>query len=171
MNLAQTDFYHLINEVYGIMSTLIVERGIYLHTDIALDVPKWIHTDGKRLKQALFNLIGNANKFTFNGGITLKVYNYDKTRIKVEIKDTGIGINEEDIAKLFSPFGKLQSSQEINTSGVGLGLSISKMVVNKLNGDVWCTSVKDKGTTFHFTFEHKRDLLPKEKLLSRKTNF
>jgi signal transduction histidine kinase len=76
------------------------QKGLYLNTIVDLSVPKTIKSDEKRLKQILFNLIGNATKFTFKGGITVNV-NFGDGKLKVSIQDTGVGISSEDTNKLF----------------------------------------------------------------------
>ena len=83
----------------------------------------------------LFNLIGNAIKFTFKGSITVFV-SYDDGFLTTEVTDTGIGIKEEDQTKLFQFFGKINDPGNINKGGMGLGLTISKMIVNELNGSI-----------------------------------
>lgn len=80
------------------------------------------------MKQILFNLIGNATKFTFKGGITVSV-KYSNGTLRVDVSDTGIGIGTEDIQKLFQFFGKLESSKKVNKGGMGLGLTISRMII------------------------------------------
>lgn len=80
--------------------------------------------DPKRYKQVIFNLVGNALKFTFNGGITLEV-RIDNDILETKCIDTGIGIKEEEQKSLFKSFGKLQDPKEINKNGLGLGLNIS----------------------------------------------
>jgi signal transduction histidine kinase len=87
-----------------------------------------IKTDEKRYKQVLFNLLGNAIKFTFNGGISVSVTAKDRKLI-TSVRDTGIGISSEDILKLFKFFGKVSSAKKINKGGMGFGLTISKMIV------------------------------------------
>lgn len=85
-------------------------------------------SDQKRLKQVLFNLIGNAVKFTLTGGITVRAFIEDGNLL-IDVADTGIGIAEADLNKLFRFFGQVSSSKNINQGGMGLGLTISKMIV------------------------------------------
>jgi len=82
------------------MQFQVSQKGLYLNTIFDLSVPKTIKSDQKRLKQILFNLIGNATKFTFKGGITVSV-KFSKGILKTEVSDTGIGIGPDDIQKLF----------------------------------------------------------------------
>ncbi len=91
-----------------------------------------VHTDQKRFKQILFNLLGNAAKFTFNGYVSVKVdFVTDKSvnRLLIEVEDTGIGMQREDLGKLFQFFGKISKTKDINKGGMGLGLTISKMIL------------------------------------------
>jgi signal transduction histidine kinase len=99
-----------------------------MRVEISDSVPKSIITDCKRLKQVLFNLVGNALKFTYKGGVSLDV-NYQDHAIDVSVEDTGIGIKTEDLCKLFRFFGQVSSTKSINKSGMGLGLTISKMII------------------------------------------
>ena len=89
-----------------------------------------IFSDAKRIKQVLFNLIGNAAKFTFTGGISLELaYNHLTRALNGFVKDTGVGIKTEDMTQLFRFFGKVTSTKDMNRSGMGLGLTISKMIL------------------------------------------
>ena len=98
-------------------------------------VPQYLKSDSKRYKQVLFNLLGNAVKFTFKGGITVTLdYITDeaaakKPILRTTVSDTGIGIKAEEIKKLFQFFGRVTSSKHLNRGGMGFGLSISKMIV------------------------------------------
>ena len=117
--------------------------------NVDFSVPKFIKSDEKRIKQILFNLIGNATKFTFKGGITISVKYYNG-RLKTEVADTGIGIGPEDIQKLFQFFGKLETSKKVNKGGMGLGLTISRMIIHQLKGEMNVKSQLNKGTSFIF---------------------
>lgn len=87
-----------------------------------------ISSDAKRLKQVLFNLLGNAIKFTMRGKVSIEI-GFSDSKLKIEVKDTGIGIKEEDLTSLFRFFGQITSAKDINRGGMGLGLTISKMIV------------------------------------------
>ena len=111
----------------------IEKKGIEMRVNIDQNVPVMINSDQKRIKQILFNLIGNALKFTYKGKITLGL-EYDALSgiLSVSVQDTGIGIKPEDLAKLFQFFSQVSSSKNINKSGMGLGLTISKMIIQQL---------------------------------------
>lgn len=107
-------------------------KGINLEIDFAPHTPIFIISDPDRLSQILINLIGNALKFTFTGGITISVEtDPDNTAlIKFKVSDTGIGIKPEDMEHLFKAYGKLDDQKEMNKKGIGLGLSICFALVN-----------------------------------------
>lgn len=125
----------------------------------------YIVTDAERLKQVLFNFINNARKFTSEGFVSLTVrkvtrstlteyFNTDPNDLPASayfflIQDSGIGIDDASFQELFIPFRKLHNKSRL-FEGIGLGLSISKRLITLLNGDVWLTSQKGKGTTFYF---------------------
>lgn len=135
-----------------------------------------ICTDQTRLQQVLLNLLSNSLKFTKCGGSVRILAKYVRERadltfqdefqrltasptfdlvlqhgmIEIQVQDTGIGIKEEDQQKLFKLFGFLDSTKELNTRGVGLGLHISKQIVNQFGGDIICKSEWGRGTTFAF---------------------
>ena len=135
-------------------------RGIYLDFVIAKDVPRVLTTDRSRLSQILINLLGNAFKFTFSGGVTVKV-ELEKQfplRVKFSVQDTGIGIKKADQTKLFKLFGRVeQQDSNLNTNGVGLGLTISNtlaVLMSPSDGKgVSLESEYGKGSTFSFIIE------------------
>lgn len=88
-----------------------------------------IKSDQKRYKQILFNLLGNALKFTFLGFIETRVSFVNDSVLRTEVIDTGIGMKPEEIEKLFRFFGKISSSNHLNRGGMGFGLTITKMIV------------------------------------------
>ena len=102
----------------------------------------------------LINLIANALKFTFQGSITVKVgFDSDSYELSVNVKDTGIGIRKEDKQKLFRMFGKLEDTANMNTTGIGLGLSICKNILNNLGGKIYLDSDNEIGTSIIFTLK------------------
>ena len=106
-----------------------------------------IFTDELRLKQILLNLISNAAKFCKNGNITLRCkYLEDMNKIRITVSDTGIGIKEQDLEKLFKDFVMLEDRENMNRQGSGLGLSICKNLANLLDLKLEVKSVYGKGT-------------------------
>lgn len=135
------------------------EQNIYFKTEIADDV-KAIYSDKAKFDEILMNLIGNALKFTSEGGITVKAYNLNHKFVKFEVIDTGKGISLDDQKRLFHKFGRLDNSYQTvaESGGTGLGLYISKKLVETLGGEIGLHSEGiGKGTVFWFT-------LPTEKI-------
>ncbi len=93
-------------------------------------MPEMIKSDEKRLKQVFYNLIGNAAKFTYQGSVSVDLeYESLTCELTAKVRDTGVGIKKEDLSKLFQFLSKVSSTKEMNRSGMGLGLTISKMIV------------------------------------------
>ncbi len=118
------------------------------------DVPQWLVGDPLRLNQVLINVVGNAVKFTTDGEIRLeidKVSLAEQVKLKFSIIDTGIGMTEEQLGRLFKSFSQADSSTTRQFGGTGLGLAISKQLVELMGGEIWVTSEYGVGTTFHFT--------------------
>ena len=119
-------------------------------------LPFQIYGDERRFKQVLINLIKNAFKFTPSGGmIKVKMsYNNDFESLIVHVQDTGVGITKEDMQKLFSRFGKLHRTAELNHEGIGMGLSIVKQIVEASQGSYSVHSAGlGKGSQFAFTMK------------------
>jgi signal transduction histidine kinase/CheY-like chemotaxis protein/ligand-binding sensor domain-containing protein len=110
-------------------------------------LPQWIETDPLRLRQALYNLLVNAMKFTAQGEVAFRVYT-NTARLGFEVKDTGKGISKEDLPSLFKPF--YQATNNVTGQGVGLGLHISKQIVELLGGEITIASELGHGSTFGF---------------------
>jgi signal transduction histidine kinase len=132
-------------------------KGIKLIIDSGSVPQRVINSDSKRYKQILFNLIGNAIKFTFSGSITIKLSYVAPDMLMTEVIDTGLGISGEDKLKLFKFFGKVQSSHSITQGGMGLGLSISKMIVEQLGGSILVCSNPGHGSNFSFTIKRNSE--------------
>jgi signal transduction histidine kinase/CheY-like chemotaxis protein/ligand-binding sensor domain-containing protein len=125
--------------------------------EIPGDLPEWIETDPLRLRQVLYNLLGNAMKFTVQGEVGLRVY-VTSDLLCFEVKDTGKGIPREDLPSIFKPFYQAANNQLIG-QGVGLGLHISKQIVDLLGGKISVVSEPDHGSTFTFEVP-RRDAKP-----------
>jgi PAS domain S-box-containing protein len=127
-------------------------RGLWLRTLIAPGVG-WVSVDPVRLRQMLFNLIGNAVKFTLDGGVEVRLTasgGGPQKRLRVEIEDTGIGIAEEAQATLFQRFHQADSSTTRRFGGSGLGLAITRRLAELMNGEVGLRSREGQGSTFWF---------------------
>jgi signal transduction histidine kinase/ActR/RegA family two-component response regulator len=125
--------------------------------EIKGDLPLWVETDPLRLRQVLYNLLGNAMKFTPQGEVTFRVCVIAE-RIRFEVKDTGKGIPQEDLPSIFKPFYQASNNQLIG-QGVGLGLHISKQIVELLGGEISIESELGHGSTFSFEIP-RRDADP-----------
>jgi len=128
----------------------------FIH-EIHGELPQLIETDPLRLRQVLYNLLGNAVKFTTQGEIALRVF-VTSEQLRFEVKDTGKGIPQEDLPSIFKPFYQASNNQLIG-QGVGLGLYISKQIVELLGGKISIDSEPDRGSTFIFEIP-RRDANP-----------
>jgi len=142
----------ILHDVESIFGARAREKGVEFKIEYEYPVPRRINSDPTRLKQIIFNLCGNAIKFTDSGSITVKMsYQAEKDKVKFQVTDTGIGMNEEEMSRLFKPFSQADSSTTRKYGGTGLGLCISRELTQKLGGEISVTSEKGKGTTFEFT--------------------
>ncbi len=130
------------------------ERGLELVFDVAPDVPDNLVGDPLRLGQILLNLVGNGIKFTEQGEVTVRVRcvnsQLDRTELRFEVSDTGIGMSEEQLGELFKAFSQADTSTTRKYGGTGLGLSISKRLVELLGGDILVSSEVGVGSCFAF---------------------
>lgn len=148
-NIAEDDINELITEVGRTMAVLAAEKGLELAVDPGEGLPN-VKFDRDKITQVLDNIVNNAVKFTEKGGITMATRIKDGF-IQVSVQDTGAGIKEEDMARLFTRFEQLEKGIERRPGGTGLGLAISKEIVEVHKGRIWVESVFGKGSTFYFT--------------------
>ncbi len=144
--------FQLFGEVVELMRVRAEAKGLYLHAHIHGLIPETIYTDPLRVRQILLNLVGNAIKFTELGGVTVEVQLKDhprNPRLLFSVRDTGIGIPEDKIRQLFSPFTQLDNSATRKHGGTGLGLAISKRLIEMLGGTIQVASTPGQGTTFY----------------------
>ncbi|WP_176365164.1 hybrid sensor histidine kinase/response regulator [Pseudoalteromonas ulvae] len=139
----------LINNITKQFETQSVKQGLAFNVSISSSVPTLIMGDAHRLAQVLFNVLGNAFKFTRQGSVSLCVDKVDQD-ITFTIRDTGIGMNAYTISQLFKPFTQANSSSQRRHEGVGLGLSIAKQLLNLMQGDIQCRSELGQFTEFYF---------------------
>ena len=147
------------------------DKGIALHCEIAPDVPLSLLGDPGRLRQVLLNLVGNAIKFTSTGSVLVQIKRLHSRRangtgggIHFAVVDSGIGIPQHSLESIFDAFSQQDSSTTRKFGGTGLGLTISRRLVEALGGRLWVESEVGRGSTFHFSAQFALD--PQHALLS-----
>src|SRR5579864_5213054 len=157
LDIDATDF-NMRETLEGTMKSLALrgdEKGLELLCEVAPEVPDIMRGDYSRLRQVVVNLVGNAIKFTEQGEVALKVYveaeEGAERILHFVISDTGIGIPAEKLDSIFAPFTQADTSTTRKYGGTGLGLTISKRLVDMMGGKIWVESQVGQGTQFHFT--------------------
>lgn len=168
------NLHSTIRSVFEILQIKAEEKGLRFELNIDKDVPLYQMGDPTRLRQVLFNLIGNALKFTDEGEVYVDVF-LDKSpqeKLLLEIRDTGIGIPRDKQQVIFSPFIQGATTITRKYGGTGLGLVISKNLVEILGGELELRSLAGRGTTFRITLPHRPDYIgPAEKAKSAPTKW
>ncbi|MDR2140374.1 MAG: response regulator [Deltaproteobacteria bacterium] len=145
----------VINNVVNVILVKVNEKNLELLLSIAPNTPTSLVGDPLRLGQVLNNLLTNAVKFTEKGQVNLVVEvmreTHHQVTLRFEVRDTGIGLTEEQIARLFTAFNQADSSVTRRYGGTGLGLAISKSLVEMMGGSIWCQGTKGQGSSFCFT--------------------
>jgi len=171
------DLNKTLDNVSNLISMKAKDKNLELIFNIDNSVPAMIKGDPLRLAQVLINLMNNAVKFTELGEVELKVkmlsLDSSKQFLQFEVEDSGIGLREEQIEKLFKSFSQADSSTTRKYGGTGLGLSISKQLVELMGGKIWVESDYGKGSKFIFTIETQKlerrsYRLPSRDLMSKK---
>lgn len=144
----------LFNDVANIVMTRLRDKDVQLLLDIDPNFPRKLLGDNMRVRQILINIANNAVKFTKRGRVKIQIgfnkLDDRKASITFSVKDTGIGIKEADLKKLFQSFQQVDSKRNRNVEGTGLGLAISKRLVEMMGGSIGVTSEYGKGSEFYF---------------------
>ncbi len=155
------DLRECIEDSFDLMSTKAAEKNIELLYKYDFETPSVIRGDVTRLRQIFVNLVGNAVKFTDKGEIFITVssemLDENKYNINFEVHDTGIGIRKDRLDRLFKPFSQVDSSTTRNYGGTGLGLIISKRLVEMMGGSMSVKSEEGEGTTFLFNIVAEKE--------------
>ncbi|MGA0559909.1 two-component regulator propeller domain-containing protein [Larkinella sp. VNQ87] len=156
LEMGDVDLLHCVEDVLDLFAGKAAETGLDLVYQFDPQVPLHIISDGLRLRQVLINLVGNAVKFTEKGEVFVKVgvqkrISDHKVELIFQVRDTGIGISEDKLQRLFKAFSQGDSSMTRRYGGTGLGLAISERLVELMDGDIWVDSQEGQGTTFTFT--------------------
>jgi PAS domain S-box-containing protein len=164
MALERIDFEleSVISEMADVLGLRADEKGLELLFAAEPDVPRRLVGDPTRLRQVLVNLGGNAIKFTDTGEVTvgMEVVTQDADSIELHgwVRDTGTGMSADEIARLFQPFVQADSSTTRRYGGTGLGLVISRQLIERMGGRLWVDSTPGQGSTFHFTARFGRSV-------------
>ena len=154
LEIIKTDVVELLGQGADIIKYVADKKGLEVLLNIDPNMPRFALVDPIRLKQIFANLLGNAVKFTESGEIELKVSYQElenkQGRFSFSVRDTGIGISDEDQTKLFKSFSQADSSITRRYGGTGLGLVISEMIANKMGSKINIISQLGKGSTFYF---------------------
>ncbi len=145
----ELDIRSVIEDAVNTARGLVERRGLVLQTDLALDLPP-VWGDAVRLKQVLLNLLNNAARFTERGGVTVRAF-ATEDEVIVAVEDTGIGIPAENLTHVFESFRQLENPMQRRTEGAGLGLAISKQLIDLHGGRIWVESEVGVGSTFFFS--------------------
>ena len=153
------DTIRLIDDLVNMTLERAKKKGLELKTEIDSRLPKSLYGDDVRLRQVITNILTNAVKYTHEGSVTLSISGEEKDadtlNLRVKVTDTGIGIHEEDIDKLFLSFQRLDEEKNRNIEGTGLGISIVQKLLDMMGSKLKVESVYGQGSTFSFVIEQK----------------
>jgi len=149
------DLHETVETTLELLAARASEKRLELASYLQPAIPDWVRGDPGRLRQVLLNLIGNALKFTEKGEVIINASLESETdhdlQLRVEVSDTGLGLDEETQARLFQPFSQADGSTTRKFGGTGLGLAISKQIVHLMGGQIGVRSTLGHGATFWFT--------------------
>lgn len=142
----------IVRDTVSLFAPRAAAKGVDIHARVAADVPPRVKGDPVRLRQIAGNLVGNAVKFTEQGLIEVQLSAAGAARLKLEVKDSSIGIAPEAVQRIFEPFSQADDSTTRRYGGTGLGLAISSQIVRLMGGDLTVQSTPGKGSTFCAVF-------------------
>jgi signal transduction histidine kinase/CheY-like chemotaxis protein len=161
LSYAPVSLHSMANSVISLFESNADSKGLELTLRIDREVEDWVLTDAQRLKQVLLNLVGNATKFTSDGGICLRLRRAlaepPLVAVTFEVTDSGIGIPDNSLRELFQPFQQVDATRSRRQGGTGLGLAISQRIVEAMGGEIYVLSEVGVGSTFFFTLSFEPD--------------
>lgn len=147
------NLHKVVEDVVDIVQLKADTQGLKLSINYTEEIAQEFHGDSLRISQVLTNLLSNAVKFTSIGEVNLLISKASEAKVRFEVQDTGIGLKVDEIKKLFKPFSQADGSTTRNFGGTGLGLVISKQLVELMNGKIWVESEYAVGSSFIFEIE------------------
>ena len=142
------DLRRMIDDALGIFNSAALDKNLALGVDFAPDCPRWVRGDPVRLRQILINLVGNAVKFTAAGSVRLVLTACPGNILRFAVVDTGIGVPTDKMAAIFEDFTQADGSHTRQFGGTGLGLGITRRLVQLMGGRLWAESQPGRGSTF-----------------------
>ena len=153
------DLSSTVNDLVNMIASRAEKKGLELKMNVDPTVPHCLFGDETRIKQCVLNLLTNAVKYTEQGFVTMNItfekIDEERIKLKLQVLDTGIGIKEEDLKKLFSPFERIEENRNRTIEGTGLGMSIVKSLLAAMGTQLDVKSVYGQGSDFSFTVEQK----------------
>lgn len=147
--LGDADIRTVIQDAIGVVSNLYRAKNLYLKSEVDADLPA-LRIDAVRIRQVLINLLTNASRFTQQGGVTITASRINDV-VRVAVADTGVGIAPENVRQVFEDFGQVDGSTTREHEGTGLGVPLSKRLIELHGGQMWLESRSGAGTIFYFT--------------------
>ncbi|EEW1782808.1 aerobic respiration two-component sensor histidine kinase ArcB, partial [Escherichia coli] len=146
------DFTSFLADLENLSALQAQQKGLRFNLEPTLPLPHQVITDGTRLRQILWNLISNAVKFTQQGQVTVRVRYYEGDMLHFEVEDSGIGIPQDELDKIFAMYYQVKDSHGGKpATGTGIGLAVSRRLAKNMGGDITVTSEQGKGSTFTLT--------------------
>ncbi|MBQ7678898.1 MAG: response regulator [Butyrivibrio sp.] len=153
------DLSSVLNDLVHMVQTRADDKGLLLKLDFDSETPRLLHGDEVRIKQVITNILTNAIKYTEKGSVTFGVayerVSDDRILLRVSVRDTGIGIKPEDMKKLFSEFERIEEKRNRNIEGTGLGMNITKRLLEMMGSALKVESVYGEGSVFSFCLEQE----------------
>ncbi|MGN0316939.1 MAG: ATP-binding protein [Lachnospira sp.] len=149
----------VINDLVNIISSKVYDKGLSFNVEVDPDIPFCLVGDEVRIKQVMLNILSNAVKYTDSGLVTMRIKyrtcDDDNIFFRAEVQDTGRGMKQEDMKKLFQPFERIDEKTNRSIEGTGLGMSITKQLLSLMESELHVESVYGEGSTFSFEIKQK----------------
>jgi len=176
---ADFDVFGTVGNVIDLLAESAQSKGLEITYNFSRDVPQWLRGDANRLRQIVLNLVSNGIKFTDRGEVSVRVdadrETADAVILRVEVTDTGIGVPPDARERILQPFEQADGSITRKFGGAGLGLTITRQLIEMMDGELSIDSTPGKGSTFRFTIrldppvaDHRHDLVPQSDLAGTK---
>ena len=155
------DLSTILNDLVHMIQTRADDKGLILKLDFDRNIPRLLNGDEIRIKQIITNILTNAVKYTEKGSVTFSMgydqieNDHDRIMLNVSVKDTGMGIKEEDMKKLFSEFERIEEEKNRNIEGTGLGMSITQRLLDMMDSSLQVKSIYGEGSVFSFSIEQR----------------